>query len=459
MTDKAVAAPCTASGLTEGKHCSVCSAVLVKQTTVAALGHKDGAWVVDKDADCKSTGSKHQECSVCGATLKTETIPISGHNRTVLPGRAATATEPGLTDGVYCTGCNTVFEAQKPTFPTGYDVVSNYANDYGYKYLGTMQGGSNLQKLYNRIDEAAKKFHTDSTVNASDGIVATLNYSDLGLSLDQAVSVWATYKNDHPLYYWISNTVSYSSTSILLIADTEYVNGSDRASYNALIYAAVEEYLDIVEGESSAYHITFGLHDAIIEAADYAYESDGVTPSYEAWAHNILGILEKGSGVCESYSEVFALLLNYCDVENLIVTGIGNGGAHQWNMVKLDDGEWYWYDLTWDDQPTWMTGVLHTNFAVNDTQDNTAYIGNYTVNAPAFTPVHVADDTGLGIDFLYALPERSDGVYETSDTQIYDKFTQNGKTYQVIGYDKVLGTSGAGSTVTYNGREYTVVVF
>ena len=87
--------------------------------------------------------------------------------------------DPGLTDGVYCTGCNTVFEAQKPTFLTGYDVVSNYANDYGYKYLGTMQSGSNLQKLYNRIDEAAKKFHTDSTVNVSDGVVATLKYSDL----------------------------------------------------------------------------------------------------------------------------------------------------------------------------------------------------------------------------------------------------------------------------------------
>ena len=39
VIDKAVAATCTKTGLTEGKHCSRCSKVLVKQTTVNALGH------------------------------------------------------------------------------------------------------------------------------------------------------------------------------------------------------------------------------------------------------------------------------------------------------------------------------------------------------------------------------------------------------------------------------------
>ena len=39
MIDAAVSATCTATGLTEGKHCSVCSEVLVAQTVVDALGH------------------------------------------------------------------------------------------------------------------------------------------------------------------------------------------------------------------------------------------------------------------------------------------------------------------------------------------------------------------------------------------------------------------------------------
>jgi len=40
VIDKAVAATCTETGLTEGMHCSVCKAVLIAQETVKANGHK-----------------------------------------------------------------------------------------------------------------------------------------------------------------------------------------------------------------------------------------------------------------------------------------------------------------------------------------------------------------------------------------------------------------------------------
>ncbi len=48
VTDKAVAATCTETGLTEGKHCSVCEEVIVKQETIPALGHTD----TDNDGKC-----------------------------------------------------------------------------------------------------------------------------------------------------------------------------------------------------------------------------------------------------------------------------------------------------------------------------------------------------------------------------------------------------------------------
>lgn len=81
QTNPSCAPTCTASGLTEGKYCSVCNAVIVAQQTVPETGHTDGEWIIDKEATLTSTGSKHQICSVCGETLKTETIPVLEPNK------------------------------------------------------------------------------------------------------------------------------------------------------------------------------------------------------------------------------------------------------------------------------------------------------------------------------------------------------------------------------------------
>lgn len=45
VVDAAVPATCTESGLSEGKHCSVCHAVLEEQTVIPATGHVFDAWI------------------------------------------------------------------------------------------------------------------------------------------------------------------------------------------------------------------------------------------------------------------------------------------------------------------------------------------------------------------------------------------------------------------------------
>ena len=80
VTDEAVEATCTTTGLTEGKHCSRCNAVLVKQETVKALGHVE---VADEpvEATCTATGlTEGKHCSRCNAVLvKQETVKALGH--------------------------------------------------------------------------------------------------------------------------------------------------------------------------------------------------------------------------------------------------------------------------------------------------------------------------------------------------------------------------------------------
>ena len=466
VVDAAKSATCTESGLTEGKHCSVCSTVTVAQKTVPAKGHKE---VVDaaKSATCTESGlTEGKHCSVCSMVLVAQkTIPATGHDEVTVKGTPATDSEYGISDKIYCKVCSLVIQDHKKLFPLGFDIASNYSNDYGYNYLGKFEKGDLLKRFYRIIDEKISAFHEDVTTNVDSSMIAAkVNYSEIGLTYDEAISVYMTYRNDHPLYYWISNSWSYTPSEIMIMVGENYLKGADRAKFNDLIYSSVAEYVGIVENETSVYHITLGLYDAIVNSAEYAYMADGVTPEEAEWAHCIIGILDHGVGVCESYSELFSLILNYCNINNVIVQGIGNGGDHSWNMVELDNGKWYWYDPTWG-EIDWIYGVTHTSFCVTDTQDSTEHIGRWTIPGHIFADIHAASccDT-FGKDFFHALPKVADTAFSINDTMLYDTFVLDGTKYMVIGYDTVYcgrywGISGnEPETLTYNGRTYKVIV-
>ena len=75
-TIPAVAASCTATGLTEGKKCAVCDTVLVEQEEIAATGHGFGEWSVSKEATHKEAGEESRSCA-CGETETRETEPLA----------------------------------------------------------------------------------------------------------------------------------------------------------------------------------------------------------------------------------------------------------------------------------------------------------------------------------------------------------------------------------------------
>ena len=77
VIDAAVEATCTTPGKTEGKHCSVCNAVLVAQEEIPAKGHTWDNGVVTTPPTETTEGVKTYTCTVCGET-RTEAIPATG---------------------------------------------------------------------------------------------------------------------------------------------------------------------------------------------------------------------------------------------------------------------------------------------------------------------------------------------------------------------------------------------
>ena len=92
VIDKAVAATCTKTGLTEGIHCSVCNAVIKAQEVVPAKGHKYVDTVVKPTYTAK--GYTLHKCSVCGTSYKdtyTAKLTLAKVTGVKLGGRAADA--------------------------------------------------------------------------------------------------------------------------------------------------------------------------------------------------------------------------------------------------------------------------------------------------------------------------------------------------------------------------------
>lgn len=495
VDDPAREATCTEEGLSAGQHCENCGEVILAQTVIPLRSH---TYDDDSDPDCnvcgflRDLGCLHEEletiawkapsctepglsegakCKECGEIVVEQSIIAAlGHTPEIVEGYAPTETEEGLSDGKICSVCKKTLLTQRPVAPLGYSDITRYSSDYAYNSLAELENGESMQRLYRMIDVEAQDFHTDTTVDAveKDGkfVVAEFNYAELGLTTDQAITVWTFYRADHPLYYWISASFTYNSSEINLLCAPDYASGEERAGYNKLLFDKVREYVSALGAETSPYRIALAFHDMIITNTEYAYESDGKTPEDAEWAHNVMGVFERGRGVCESYAKAFQLLLNYCGIENILVAGVSNGEDHAWNMAKMDDGEWYWFDLTWDDTPDWMWGVSYSYFCVTDAADVSWVDGPWAaVEQKTFESTHAHfTPASEGINKQYAIPERAEDAIDVENVvELRECFEADGGIYTPIASGKVqlVGLLEGGEvyipeSVIYGDVEYTV---
>ncbi|MBQ7780181.1 MAG: hypothetical protein IJ404_06765 [Clostridia bacterium] len=173
---------------------------------------------------------------------------------------------------------------------------------------------------------------------------------------------------------------------------------------------------------STMYDKLIDIHDFICEINTYVKEDDGGLYCYSAY-----GSLVNHKSVCEGYAEAFKLLCDRAGIECILVTGMSlpsNGTTmegHMWNLVHMDDGEWYAVDVTWDD-----AGDIAENY-------NYFLVGTDTViRGKKFTESHFAS-----YDFIEIGGETktiADLEYPTLSSIAYDK--ENGRTNYTYGGER-----------------------
>ena len=461
-------ATCSEDGLKE-RYCIIC---FDSESKIADRLNHTATEFSGKPASCTENGrAEGIYCSVCNVILSgCEEIFAPGHTIVIDPAVEPSGNTPGRTEGKHCSVCNEILVKQTSVFSGEYSNPEKYHGDYAYQSLSKLEKGADMMEFYSEIDDAASDFH-NSLLDAQNKennestiyYVAEIYFSDNGLSKQEALSVWNAYIKDHPLYYWLSYRSTYTSDYLTLMVDEDYVSGETREQINFQLYKVVEEYILGLEGEGSIYQITLSFHDRIIENADYAYETDGITPSDDSRAHNVLGVLLDGEGVCDSYTKAFQMLLNYLDIDNVYVNGYA-GEAHAWNLVCLDDGQWYWYDLTWDDQPTWMLGIRHNYFCVSD-NDYVKWNDGSTKKSGKFLDDHTPlAPGGEGVYYSYDLPERAKTSFDYDGLLLRDEIIEvDGLSYVLFGFNTVCltkieaeGKIVIPDVVKYKGNEFQV---
>ena len=117
---------------------------------------------------------------------------------------------------------------------------------------------------------------------------------------------------------------------------TQYVKAQAKSIVGSIVKPGMDEHEKVK-----------AIHDYVVKHVSYDTSYQAYT-AYEALANR--------SAVCQGYTLLTYELLKEAGIQNHIVTGTGNGQAHAWNLVNIEN-KWYHLDTTFDDPVPDKAGV------------------------------------------------------------------------------------------------------
>lgn len=208
-------------------------------------------------------------------------------------------------------------------------------NVYGQSY-----NASNHYELENIIIEQLGNYNPDFNIKYTgslDNIEEVLkNMMDKDIYIKSNIS---------EIHWSISGTRTVSNINVKVV----YILTLDeRIEADKIIDGILS---DIIKPYMNDHEKAKAVHDYIVLNSKYdknkIYYSD-----YD--------LLTKGTSVCNGYALLTYNMLQKLNIPVKLISGLGSGEAHIWNMVKLGD-YWFYLDTTWDD-PTPDIGTISYSY-------------------------------------------------------------------------------------------------
>jgi len=258
-------------------------------------------------------------------------------------------------------------------FQTIITYAERAAGHFYYNQLEQFEKAAQYKAFYQYLDQFCEELlsydgelsHTEYLIsfNAETPVKWSPDLSNLSYS-DQ-LNVLNMYAVDHPYYFFI-NSAFFVDDQLNLLYEFNF----DKAEKRREIFSELNSYIDSyskVASIDAPYEQAKYLHDTLCLNMTYAYDTS-LYPSDGEWTNCIYGAVFYKTGVCECYASTYQMLAQYYGLESACVNGTVDGYGHRWNIVMLDDDEYYYVDVTWDDAldetNQWSNQYLETYFTV-----------------------------------------------------------------------------------------------
>ncbi len=147
---------------------------------------------------------------------------------------------------------------------------------------------------------------------------------------------------------WFGGTPRYGTFT--------FISEEELATLGQVEQAVQQFKNNYIRDDMSLFEKEMVIIDYLMVHVDYGDEN--VSKSH--WAY---GALVEGSAVCEGYAKAFMELAGACGIETKMIIG-KTYEPHAWNLVKLDDGEWYHVDVTYADTGSFYGHYNHDRSAM-----------------------------------------------------------------------------------------------